>query len=118
MPSVAVTTIDEVPLGVVIKVDTESVAVAGYELTEFGVIVPVAPDGRPEVTERLTVPLYPPKAAKERVYDVEPPAPTLCEVGEALIEKSDPTTAESSMKVVLPSAPFICKSRTVYESVV
>ena len=67
MPSVAVTTIDDVPLGVVIAVDTESVAVAGKEFTELGVIVPVASDGRPEVTVRLTVPLYPPEALKESV---------------------------------------------------
>jgi hypothetical protein len=49
----------------VIKVEIESVAVAGNTFTEFGVIVAVAPDGRPEVTVRLTVPANPPDEDKE-----------------------------------------------------
>jgi hypothetical protein len=54
----------------VIKVEIESVAVAGAvaeTFTEFGVIVAVAPDGGPEVTVRLTVPAYPPDEDKESV---------------------------------------------------
>jgi hypothetical protein len=74
------------------EVDTESVAVLvslNARPTEVGVKVDVAPDGRPEVTERLTVPPpYVLEAVKESVYEAEAPAPTLCEVGEALIVKS------------------------------
>jgi hypothetical protein len=58
VPSVAVTTIDEVPL-VVMDVDMDNVSVLvspDARVTEAGVKVGVAPDGRPEVTERLTVP--------------------------------------------------------------
>jgi len=102
----------------VIRVGTESVAVPGNVLIVLGVIVQVTPGGAPEVTLRLTVPLNPPKAFKVRVNDAVLPAPTLCEVGDALIEKSGPGVAESSMNVVLPSAPFMCKSRTAGESAV
>jgi len=108
VPSVAVTTTDLVPLGVVINVGTESVAVAGNEFTELGVIEQVIPDGQPEATARATVPLYPPEAANESVYVAVPPAPALCEVGEALIEKSGPTYGvtvrlTSAVRVFVPS---------------
>ena len=101
-----------------IRVGTESVAVPGNVLIVLGVIVHVTPGGAPEVTLRLTVPLNPPEAAKLSVKEAVAPAPTLCELGEGLIEKSGPATAESSMNVVLPSTPFMCKSRAVGESAV
>ena len=105
MPFVAEATTDAVPLGVVIEVWMESVAVAGYELTEVGDMVHVPPGGHPEVTARLTVPLYPKDEDNERVYEAVLPAPTLCEAGEALMEKSGPVSTESSRNVVLPSVP-------------
>jgi len=88
---VAVTTTDVVPPGVVMSVGTERVAVAGNELTEFGATEQVTLDGQPEVTVRVTVPLYPPEEVNESVYVAVLPAPTLCEGGEAPIEKSGPT---------------------------
>ena len=104
---------ENVPL-VVINVGTESVALPGNELIEFGVIVGVTPGGLPEVTLRLTVPVNPPDAARLSVNEAVAPAPTVCELGEALIEKSGPDgVAESSVNVVLPSVPSICKRRTV-----
>lgn len=86
---VAVTTMLNVPL-VVINVGTESVAVLGNELIEVGLTVEVTPGGLPDVTLRLTVPVNPPKAARLSVKVALTPAPTLCEPGEAVIEKSTP----------------------------
>jgi hypothetical protein len=85
-PLVAVTTTDNVPL-VVMSVGTMSVAVPGV-LIELDETVHVTPDGQPEVTLRLTVPLNPPPAVMVRVLEAVPPAPMLCEVGEALMVKS------------------------------
>jgi hypothetical protein len=51
--------------------------VPGNELTGLGDTEQVAAVGQPEVTDRLTVPLYPPKEAKESVYEAVLPAPTL-----------------------------------------
>ena len=96
-----------------IRVGTESVAEPGNVLIVLGVMVHVTPGGAPEVTLRLTVPLNPPEAAKLSVKEAVAPAPTLCELGEGLIEKSGPETTESSMNVVLPSVPFMCRRRTV-----
>jgi hypothetical protein len=66
-----------VPPGVVRRVGTESVAGDGYELIELGVTVHVTPVGQPEVTERLTVSLNPPEAAKLSVYEAVLPAAML-----------------------------------------
>jgi len=61
----------------VIRVGTESVAVPGNVLIEFGVMVHVTPSGAPEVTLRLTVPLNPPIASRLRVNVAVAPAPTV-----------------------------------------
>jgi hypothetical protein len=86
---VPVTTTEYVPL-VVIRVGTASVEVLGNVFTEFGETVQVTPDGHPEVTLRLTVLLKPPELAKLSVNEAVPPAPMLCEVGVAEMEKSGP----------------------------
>ena len=72
----------------VMRVGTESVAEPGYEVIEFGVTVHVSSTGQPDVTLRLTVSLNAPAAARFSVNEAVLPAPTLCEVGEAVIEKS------------------------------
>jgi len=106
------------PLPVVIRVGTESVALLGNELTELGVIVGVTPGGAPEITVRLTVPLNPPEAAKLSVYKAVLPAPTLCEGGVAVIEKSTPVEMkpliDNTNPAVYPlgnvegNAPYTC----------
>jgi hypothetical protein len=86
-PLVAVTTTGKVP-DVVIWVGTVNVAVVVYGLEiGDGNAVQVTPGGQPEVTERLTAPLNPPPAVTVKVLEAVPPAPMLCEVGEALITK-------------------------------
>ena len=85
-PLVAVTTTGNVPL-VVMSVGTVSVAVPEVFI-EVGVTVHVTPDGHPEVMLRLTMPLNPPPAVTVKVLEAVPPAPILCELGEALIVKS------------------------------
>jgi hypothetical protein len=78
VPSVAVTSTEVVPPGVVIRVGTDrAIALFGNELTELGLTLHVTPEGQPAVTERLTVPVYPPIAANERVYVAVLPAATL-----------------------------------------
>jgi hypothetical protein len=72
------------------RVGTESVDEPGKELIESGVTVHVTPEGQPDVTLRLTVSVNPPAAARFSVNEAVLPAPTLCEVGEAVIEKSGP----------------------------
>jgi len=50
----AVTVTEVVPLGVVIRVGTLSIAVP-EPLTEFGPTVQLTPEGQPDVTARFTV---------------------------------------------------------------
>ncbi len=83
----AVTTTGNVP-EVVIRVGTVSVAELGYVLIEVEERVQVTPEGQPEVIASVTVPLKPPPAARFRVDEAVPPAPMLCEVGDAVIVKS------------------------------
>jgi len=87
VPSVAVTITLNVP-DVVRRVGTVSVAEAGYELTEDGVTVQVTPVGQPLVTESVTVVLKLPPAVRLSVDEAVPPAPTVWEVGLAVIVKS------------------------------
>jgi hypothetical protein len=70
------------------RVGTESVEEPGKEVIESGVTVHVTPEGQPDVTLRVTVSVNPPAAARFSVNEAVFPAPTLCEVGEAVIEKS------------------------------
>jgi hypothetical protein len=70
------------------RVGTESVDEPGKELIESGETVHVSSTGQPDVTLRLTVSVNPPAATKFNVNEAVLPAPTLCEVGEAVIEKS------------------------------
>jgi hypothetical protein len=57
-------------------------------LIEVEESVQVTPEGQPEVIASVTVPLKPPPAARFRVDEAVPPAPMLCEVGDAVIVKS------------------------------
>lgn len=85
------TTMLKGPFPVVNNVGTESVGAAdvlGDKLTGFGDIVGVTPGGLPESTERLTVPVKPPKESNFSVYRAATPAPTLCEGGVGVIVKS------------------------------
>ncbi len=70
-----------------IRVGTESVAVPDVA-TEVGKTEQDTPEGQPEVTLRLTVPLNPPPAVTVNVLEAVPPAPILCDVGKAVIVKS------------------------------
>lgn len=58
-------------------------------VTEAGLKLALAPVGRP-LTLNATEPVNPPDAATVAVYDVPAPAVTVCDAGEAVMEKLGP----------------------------
>ncbi len=56
-------------------------------LTEVGLKLALAPAGKP-IAEKATLPLNPFRAVTVAVYEVPAPTVTVCEAGEADIEKS------------------------------
>ena len=61
-------------------------------VTEVGLKLALAPLGRP-LTLKLTMPVKPPNAVTDAVYEVPPPCVTVCDAGEAAMEKSGPVAA-------------------------
>ena len=76
------------PAGVVVLVLTDMVELP-EPVTEAGLKLALAPLGRPLIV-KLTTPVKPPDAATVAVYEVPAPAVTVCEAGDAVMEKSGP----------------------------
>ena len=76
------------PAGVLVLVLTDRVE-EPEPVTEVGLKVALAPLGRP-LTLKLTAPVNPPTAVTVAVYDVPAPCVTVCDAGDAVMEKSGP----------------------------
>ena len=79
------------PAGVVLLVLTDMVEDPD-PVTEVGLKLAVAPLGKP-LTLKLTTPVNPPDAVMVVVYEVPPPCVTVCDAGDAVMEKSGPAAA-------------------------
>ena len=88
LPLVPVMVSVYVPAGVLVLVVTDMLE-EPEPVTEAGLKLALAPLGRP-LTLKLTTPLNPPDAVTVAVYDVPAPAVTVCDAGDAVMEKLGP----------------------------